>query len=79
MPSIKTIICPLKTSNWIQGVQALADAGFLQIAEDELEDGRGAPGVRLHFLAALQNMAACVDQSALVMASSTPFGWGLGG
>ena len=46
-------------------MQALADAGFLQIAEDELEDGRGAPGVRLHFLAALQNMAACVDQSGL--------------
>ena len=53
-------------SEGVDGVQALADAGFLQIAEDELEDGRGAPGVRLHFLAALQNMAACVDQSPYI-------------
>lgn len=55
------------------GVVPLASAGFLQLAEEELDDNLGGPQVRRHILAALQNMAAQVGQSGEVF--SQPASW----
>ncbi|CAE7257582.1 unnamed protein product [Symbiodinium pilosum] len=55
------------------GVVPLANAGFLQLAEEELDDNLGGPQVRRHILAALQNMAAQVGQSEEVF--TQPASW----
>jgi len=47
-------------------VTKLADAGFLEVAQDELEDGEGGAAVRRHVLATLQNMAASISEGTKV-------------
>jgi len=56
-------------------VQSLKDVGILEVAQDELEDGRGGDLVRFQILALLQNMAADLNSSGTIFEPGTAEHW----